>query len=145
MPHPDLYSNMNFPAPASILGFLGACGGLVLSLLAIGVAYFARKPRLGQLLLKLTAAGALFYLGLLLAFAWSSKDYLLTQGQEKHFCEIDCHLAYSVLSVKSESSGDWPSLRNAQKARPCPRIQEMSNCVTRRVGGGLLPSAPGSH
>jgi hypothetical protein len=30
---------------------------------------------------------------------------MLSRGQEKYFCEIDCHLAYSVVDVKSQPEG----------------------------------------
>lgn len=36
----------------------------------------------------------------LAAFSISSREYTLNPGQEKYFCEIDCHLAYSVPSVE---------------------------------------------
>ncbi len=103
--HLDLHSNMNFLPPASILGFMAACAGLALSTLAIVVACFVRKLRVAQLLFKITALGAMAYVVLLLTFAWASHDYVLTPGQEKYFCEIDCHLAYSVVQVKTEPAG----------------------------------------
>jgi len=104
--HPNLISNMNFPTPVSVLGFLAGCGGLALSILAIVVAYFVGKPMLANLLFKLVAAGATVYFGLLLAFSFASHDKVLSPGQEKYFCEIDCHLAYSVVSVKTDLAED---------------------------------------
>jgi len=103
--HPGLSSNMNFPAPVSVLGFLATMSALALSILAIVVAYFVRRPRIARLLLKGTAAGVIVYGALLLALSWASHEHLLRQGQEKYFCEIDCHLAYSVVSVKAELTG----------------------------------------
>jgi hypothetical protein len=103
--HAGPSSNMNFPAPVSVLGFLAGCGGLALSALAIVVAYFLRKPRLAARLLKVVGAGALVYFGLLFAFSLASHDSVLSQGQEKYFCEIDCHLAYSIVRVKTELAG----------------------------------------
>jgi hypothetical protein len=32
-----------------------------------------------------------------------SRSRVLAPGEEKHICEIDCHLAYSVVSSKAES------------------------------------------
>ena len=40
------------------------------------------------------------YLGVMLIFSFSSSDQLLARGQEKHFCEIDCHLANSIVDVQ---------------------------------------------
>jgi hypothetical protein len=36
----------------------------------------------------------------MLIFSYASKDLVLARGQEKHFCELDCHIAYSVLDVQ---------------------------------------------
>ena len=95
----SLHSNLNFPAPVSILGFLAACCGLALIVLGVATAFFMRKPRFAMLLLKLAGAGAALYLSLLLAFSLASHETDLASGQEKYFCEIDCHLAYSVSST----------------------------------------------
>jgi hypothetical protein len=102
----SLHSNMNFPAPIAVLGFLAAGGGLTLVILGIVIAYFVRKPKFALLLMKLAGAGALIYVMLLLGFALASHETTLLRGQEKYFCEIDCHLAYTVLDTKriSETS-----------------------------------------
>jgi len=100
-----LISNMNFPAPVAVLGFLAACGGLALSTLGIVVAAFARQTRLIKLLFLLMGAGAAIYWVLLLIFSAVSHDRILARGQEKYLCEIDCHLAYSVVGVNAEAEG----------------------------------------
>jgi len=40
------------------------------------------------------------YLAVLLIFSFASSEKVLARGQEKHFCEIDCHLAYSITDVR---------------------------------------------
>jgi hypothetical protein len=40
------------------------------------------------------------YAGLLLVFSLASTEQVLARGAEKHFCEIDCHLAYSIKDVR---------------------------------------------
>jgi hypothetical protein len=102
-----MVSNMNFPAPAAVLGFMAACGGLALSALGIVVAAFARKTRFIKPLLRVIAAGAVIYFVLLFSFSAVSRDHTLARGQEKYFCEIDCHLAYSVVSVSAEPNGSF--------------------------------------
>ena len=97
-------SNMNFPPPASVLGFLAACGGTFVAAAAALVAWFIRKPRIVRALALLVAAGAVVYFGLLFGLSLASHDSVLNRGQEKYFCEIDCHLAYSVVEVKTESA-----------------------------------------
>lgn len=34
-----------------------------------------------------------------LVFSFTSQYQLLARGEEKHFCELDCHLAYSIVNV----------------------------------------------
>lgn len=95
-------SNMNFPAPAAALGFLTACAGTLLSACALAVAVFARKASVARMTMAILAAGAGIYFGLLFGFSLGSHDHFLSKGQEKYFCEVDCHLAYSVVGVKAE-------------------------------------------
>ncbi len=97
-------SNMNFPPPAAVLGFLAACGGTFVAAAAALVACFIRKPRMAGAMAWLVAAGAVVYVSFLFGLSLVSHDNLLPRGQEKYFCEIDCHLAYSVVEVKTESA-----------------------------------------
>jgi hypothetical protein len=52
---------------------------------------------------KLAIAALLLLAGYgttLLAASVASRDYVLSTGDEKYFCEIDCHLAYSLTSAE---------------------------------------------
>jgi hypothetical protein len=94
-----MYTNVNLAAPIGALAFLGT--GLLLLLLGFALIFSLLKhqPKLKKLSLAAILAVAGLYLVLLLAFSLASGDQVLAQGQEKHFCEIDCHLAYSVTAV----------------------------------------------
>ena len=94
-------SNVNFPAPVSVLGFLAACGGIFLSGIAILVACSIHKLKLARLLAALVGVAAIVYFALLFGFSLISQQKILARGQEKYFCEIDCHLAYSVIDIKT--------------------------------------------
>lgn len=98
-------SNMNFPAPLAVMGFLAASIGLVAAAAAVLIFWFARKPRLARVAGFAIGGGAVLYCALLLGFSASSRETLLSRGQEKYFCEVDCHLAYSVVDVKTQSLG----------------------------------------
>jgi hypothetical protein len=98
-------SNMNFPAPLAVTGFLAASLGLFAALAAVLIFWFARKPGLARVTAFATGVGVVIYFALLLGFAASSQETLLSRGQEKYFCEIDCHLAYSVVDVKTHDQG----------------------------------------
>lgn len=98
-------SNMNFPAPLAVIGFLAASIGLFVAVVAVLIFWFARKPRLARVTTFAIATGAVVYFALLLGFSATSHETLIPRGQEKYFCEIDCHLAYSVLDVNTQDQG----------------------------------------
>lgn len=100
-------SNMNFPAPFAVLGFVAACVGLFLALSAVLIFWFARKPRFARITAIAIGTGAVAYWALLLTFSAVSHETDLTRGQEKYFCEIDCHLAYSVVEVNNHPDGHY--------------------------------------
>lgn len=93
-------TNVNLDAAIGVLAFLVlvvcllAAGAIFLHALAVG------KPRRAKkiLLAALTSVGV--YACLLLAFSMMSREKALARGEEKHFCEIDCHLAYSVVDIE---------------------------------------------
>jgi hypothetical protein len=99
---PHIGSNMNFPAPLAVVAFLTAAAGVVLALSSAAIAWFAGKPKLARSCLLVVSAGAIVYAALLFGFSLASRPQILTRSQEKYFCEIDCHLAYSLLDVKTE-------------------------------------------
>ena len=59
-------SNMNFPAPLAVLGFLAAIGGLFLAVAAALIFWFARKPKFARITAIVAGAAAIIYLALLL-------------------------------------------------------------------------------
>jgi len=99
-------TNMNFPAPLAVVGFLAACCGVFLCLAAVFIFWFARKPKFARIAGVSVGIGAVIYFALLLGFSAGSHDVALARGQEKYFCEIDCHLAYSIVDVKTQVGAD---------------------------------------
>jgi hypothetical protein len=100
--HPGFQSNMNFPAPVAVLGFLAAVAGLGLSALLTIVFALLHKMKWARWVGALGGAGTVVYLGLLIGFSLASREVTLAPGEEKYFCEIDCHLAYSVSATHEE-------------------------------------------
>jgi len=98
-------TNMNFPAPLAVLGFLAAVGGLFLAVAAILIFWFARKPKFARIATVAIGALVVVYFALLFGFSAGSHETVLAHGQEKYFCEIDCHLAYSVVDAKPQPNG----------------------------------------
>ena len=116
-----MHTNINFPAPLSAMGFVAAFGGLVLGLLVVLIAALIRKTRFAMQLLGSAGMGVAAYMLLLLGFSLASHQVVLAQGQEKYFCEIDCHLAYSVEKTESLADGNATRLSITVKTRFDPQ------------------------
>lgn len=136
-----MYTNVNLAAPLGALTFLGT--GLLLLVLGFALIYslLKKKSRLRKLSLVTLAFIAGLYLFVLLAFSFASSDQLLAQGQEKHFCELDCHLAYSVTSVQATKTlGDPPNQLTAAGTFRVVTIKTRfdENTISRNRGDDLL-------
>jgi uncharacterized membrane protein YuzA (DUF378 family) len=91
--------------PMTVLLFLGAvAAGVVLVALYI-VARVTKRAPLATVSIRLLLGGAGVYLLLLLVDSFASRSRVLAPGEEKHICEVDCHLAYSIAAAKAESVG----------------------------------------
>jgi hypothetical protein len=100
----DVNTNMNFPAPLGVIGFLGACFVLVVLGLVAMHALVVRRYGRARVSLALLACVTALYFGVVLVFSFASGERVLARGEEKHFCEMDCHLAYSVVDVRRAKS-----------------------------------------
>ena len=99
-------TNLNFPAPLSALAFLGTAALLMLFVaLAIGFALYRRRRAL-QTVAALSGVLVVSYTAALLLFSAASLRVIVPRGQEKYFCELDCHIAYSVVSSRFEPTQD---------------------------------------
>lgn len=87
-------------APLAVLAFLGAALFTVAVTASVLVARFSGKNSVAVLLLKVLGGGLGIYFVVMLGVSAFSKDYVLRSGAEKHYCEMDCHLAYSVTKVE---------------------------------------------
>jgi hypothetical protein len=89
-------------SPITVLLFVGAVlGSVALAALYAG-ARFAGHPALSRMALRIGVGGVGTYVLLFLGASLTSRSRALAPGEEKHICEIDCHLAYSVAAVRSE-------------------------------------------
>lgn len=91
--------------PLAVLLFVGA---VLLAFAIAGVYLFARvtrRERLARVSSRVFVGGAALYLALILIGSLASRSRVLAPGAEKHICEIDCHLAYSVAAARAESVG----------------------------------------
>jgi hypothetical protein len=136
-----MYTNVNLAAPIGALAFLGTAFVLAVISLAFAYSILRKKFWLTKLSLLTIAAVAGIYLLLVLIFSLASSDKVLTRGEEKHFCEIDCHLAYSVAEVReSKSLGDAPHQVTAVGVFRVVTIKTRfdENTISATRGNGLL-------
>jgi len=109
-----MYTNVNLAAPLGVLLFLGTGFSLFVVGLVLIYSVIRKKFRLTKFTLIGIALIVGLYLGAMLSFSFRSTDKVLARGQEKHFCEIDCHLAYSVTDVReTKTLGDASRQVNA--------------------------------
>ncbi|MGH7520855.1 MAG: hypothetical protein ACREMI_06225 [Gemmatimonadales bacterium] len=89
--------------PFTVLLFTGALlVGVALAALYVFARITKREP-LARVSSRLLIGGVGVYLVLIVVGSLTSRSRVLTPGEEKHICEIDCHLAYSVAAATSES------------------------------------------
>jgi hypothetical protein len=89
--------------PLTVLLFLGAVlAGATLIVVYI-VARVTKREPFARITLRVLLGGVGLYLLLFVGASVFSHSRVLAIGEEKHICEIDCHLAYAVAATKSES------------------------------------------
>lgn len=111
---PHVFFNFQGNAVAAVLALLGF--GFVEGVAGLAAAVlFATGKRRAAAGVVLGAAGlAALYATILLAFSLASREQVAARGEEKYFCEVDCHLAYSVVEVReSKALGNGTSRATA--------------------------------
>lgn len=110
-----MYTNVNLAAPVGVLAFVGTGLLILVAVLVLVGSLIARKLRFARVVLSGMLIVAGLYVGAMLAFSLAGHEKVLARGEEKHFCEIDCHLAYSIANVRqTKTLGDAPNQSNAQ-------------------------------
>jgi len=89
--------------PFTVLLFLGSVLATVALTATYGFARITKRERIARISLRVLLGGVGAYALLLICFSAASHSRVLAPGEEKHICEVDCHLAYSVAAAKSET------------------------------------------
>jgi hypothetical protein len=89
--------------PLTVLLFLGAVLAAATLIVLYVVARVTKREPFARFTLRVLLGGVGLYLLLFLGASVFSHSRVLAIGEEKHICEIDCHLAYAVAATKSES------------------------------------------
>jgi hypothetical protein len=85
----------------------------------------------------LVIAGA--YLAAILIFSLASHEKVLARGEEKHFCEIDCHLAYSVVDTRqTKTLGNPPTIARGTYTVVTIKTRFDETTISSLRGDGLL-------
>lgn len=92
--------------PLNLLLFLGFVFGLGATAVLAVFALALKRSDVANLAAKLALGGVGAYAALVLVASLTSTDRVLGPNDEKHICEVDCHLAYSVVGVKSAKTID---------------------------------------
>ena len=92
-------ANVNLAAPVGALALLGTGFLLFVAAIVLIQSMIARKPSRARVVLVAMLALAGAYAAAILVFSFVSHETVLARGEEKHFCELDCHLAYSIVNV----------------------------------------------
>ena len=88
-------------APLVVLSFLGTCLLLGLASVVFAYGWMARQPRRAGQALGAAVIIAGLYITLLVGAALASRERTLGPGEGKYFCEVDCHIVYSIESVRT--------------------------------------------
>ena len=92
-------SNVNLEAPIAALALLGTGFLIFVAAILLVQSLIVRKLRRAKVVLTAMCGIVALYGSTLLIFSFASHYRLLARGEEKHFCELDCHLAYSIVNV----------------------------------------------
>ncbi len=138
-------TNVNLLAPIGVLALLGTGFLFFVAALVLIQSLLVRRRGRAKVVLAamLVIAGA--YLAAILIFSVASHEKVLARGEEKHFCEVDCHLAYSVANTRqSKTLGNPPNQIAAQGTYTIVTIKtrfDESTTSLRRGDGLLYPNS----
>jgi len=91
-------------APLVALSFLGTLALVALLALILIFAVFTRKKWIGIGTVAFGLALISGYALALVGVSLTSHEKVLAPGERKYFCEIDCHIAYSIAGVEETST-----------------------------------------
>jgi hypothetical protein len=132
--------------PFNLLALLAIVGGSGIAVLAIGAALIARRGELARLFVLCFGAAWALYGGAFLIASLTSKDRVLRPGEEKHLCEIDCHLAYSVVAARTVPTvGTGPARQIAKGVFEIVTVRVRFDSLTISSRRGMYPLWPDPH
>jgi hypothetical protein len=134
-------TNVNLSAPVGALAFLGAGFVFFVATLVLVQSLIVRKHGRAKVVIIAMLLIAGVYLGAMLIFSFSSHEKVLARGDEKHFCEIDCHLAYSIADIRQSKMVGQSSARGVYTIVTIKTRFDETTISSRRGNGLLYPNS----
>lgn len=132
--------------PLNLVALLALVGGSGVAGCAIGAAFIAGRRDVARRCAWWLGAGWALYGAAVFSAALTSRDVVLGAGAEKHLCEIDCHLAYSVVRVRTTPTlGNGAARQHARGLFHVVTIQVRFDSATISPHRGMGPLWPGEH
>ncbi|HEX8696414.1 MAG TPA: hypothetical protein VF746_28605 [Longimicrobium sp.] len=133
--------NFHGNAILSVLAFLGTAALLGAAGVAFVILLLRRSSFAARRVLLAGGAVAAAYLAALTGFSLASRERVVEPGNAKYFCEIDCHLAYSVLGARREAAlGAARPSRGAWEVVTLRVWFDPGTTSSRRGGSPLTPN-----
>lgn len=132
-------------APFVVLTFLGTGFLTVVGLFAALITWFTSLRFLSKWMLAAVALLLVGYACVLMTASVTSRQIVLGLGENKYFCEMDCHLAYSVSPVETlKSIGDGSNAVTAHGIFYIVSIKTWfdPSTISPHRGNGLLSPNP---
>lgn len=134
-------TNVSLEAPVGALLLLGTVFLLFIGLVVLIQSLLARKRVRTRIVLLAMAVVSGAHFAAILIFSFGSNERVLARGEEKHFCELDCHLVYSIVNAReTKTLGDPPNQSTANGAFIVITIKTRfdETTISPRRGNGLL-------
>lgn len=132
--------------PLNLLALFALVGGSGIAACAIGAAFIAGRRDVARRCAWWLGAGWALYGAAFFIAALTSRDIVLGPGAEKHLCEIDCHVAYSVVRVRTTPTlGNGAARQHARGLFRVVTIQVRFDSATISPHRGMGPLWPGEH
>jgi hypothetical protein len=132
-------------APLVVMAFLGTLAFLALLALFLIFALWTRKKWIGIGTIAFGIALVCGYALVLTGVSVTSHEKVLAPGERKYFCEIDCHIAYSIAGVEESSTlGDelHPTTANGRFVIVHLKTWFDPSTISPHRGNGELPPGP---
>jgi hypothetical protein len=91
-------------APLAVMAFLGTTAFLVVAATAAVASFWTKRKWIGIAAVILAFLLTCGYALVLVGVSLTSHEKTLAPGESKYFCEIDCHIAYSLVNFEEASA-----------------------------------------